>query len=51
MILILLILALICFLLSAFSVPNKLFYWLQMGLALWVLTLIISGWHLIHLVL
>ncbi len=45
MILILLIFAFICFGLAAFNVPNKVFGWVPMGLALWVLTAIIVGWH------
>ena len=44
MILLLLILAFGCFILAAFSVNNKLFQWVPMGLALWVLTVIIIGW-------
>lgn len=42
--LILLVLALVCFLLAAFNVNNRFFSWVPMGLALWVLTIIINGW-------
>jgi hypothetical protein len=42
--LVLLVLALVCFLLAAFNVPNRFFSWVPMGLALWVLTVIITGW-------
>jgi hypothetical protein len=40
----LLVLAFVFFLLAAFSVPNRFFGWVPMGLALWVLTILINGW-------
>jgi hypothetical protein len=44
MILVMLVLAFACFIAAVFNINNRFFSWVPMGLALWVLTVIIAGW-------